>query len=73
MATVDVTQLPAEELYQDYWDSLADVQLCKTALAQGTTHYGEGQDSVAQRLADNQAIMAIILAELKRRNLPLDR
>lgn len=73
MATVDITQLPDEELYQDLWDSLADVQMCKIALAQGITHYGEDQDSVAQRLVDNKAIIAIILVELKRRNLPLDR
>ncbi len=62
----DITEIPHTELMKDKHESIADIDVCQLALAQGVTTYGKGR-SVRERLKVNQGIVAKIDTELARR------
>ena len=63
---MDITKIPTEELLTDRVESLQDIQVCRTALAQGITEYSNGK-SVQHRLDVNREIVVKIDSELARR------
>lgn len=62
----DITKIPHTELMKDKHESLADIDVCRTALDMGVTTYGNFQ-KVRERLEGNQDIVRKIDAELSRR------
>lgn len=66
----DLTNIPDEQLIDDYIETLGDIGICEFALGLGTKFYGKGL-SIEERLKENQNIKATIEAEAKRRGLKI--
>lgn len=62
----DITKIPYTELIKDKYESLADIDVCTTALEIGVTTYSNGR-STQKRLSVNRGIVDMIDAELARR------
>ena len=64
-----IEDFPLEELLSDKEETLADIIICKRALANGIETYFNGTENVRYRLAQNERILKVINAELRRREL----
>jgi len=64
---MDIAQYSLWELESDRAACIEDNRLCEDALSRGIETYFDGHEDVRERMAQNTRIIAIIDAELARR------
>jgi hypothetical protein len=67
---MDIECIPIDELINDRFSSLADIELCKLALLYGVDEYSGGK--VQDRIDNNLKIISVIDLELERRKIRLN-
>jgi hypothetical protein len=65
---MDIAMIPTDEMLDDRAETLGDIAICKMAIAMHIVRYGD-DESVYDRLACNERILALIDAELERRQV----